>query len=161
MSKTYKAKVNQTHDFSFDENKISALNSIEKLNDSYHVLHDNTSFKAKVVTANFNEKKYVVQVNGNDYEVNISNELDSLIAELGLEASVGKKENDVKAPMPGLVVAVNVEVGQKVKEGEGVLVLEAMKMENTLLAPKDGVIKSIAVQGGDKVEKNELLIEIE
>ena len=82
MSKIYNAKVNQTHDFSFDEDKISALDLIEKLNDSYHVLHDNTSYKATIVTANFNEKKYVVQVNGNDYEVAISNELDIFLIQL-------------------------------------------------------------------------------
>ncbi len=161
MGTTYKTKVNQIHDFSFEENEILKMNLVEKSKGSYHVIDENKSFKAQVITADFNKKKYTVQVNGNDYEVAISNELDALIADLGLETSVGKKENDLKAPMPGLVVAVNIAVGQEVKEGEGILVLEAMKMENTLLAPRDGIVKSIGVKEGDKVEKNELLIEIE
>ncbi len=161
MGNTYKTKVNQAHDFSFEENEILKMNLVGKSKDSYHVIDENKSFKAQVIAADFNKKKYTVQVNGNDYEVAISNELDALIADLGLETSVGKKENDLKAPMPGLVVAVNIAVGQEVKEGEGILVLEAMKMENTLLAPRDGIVKSIGVKEGDKVEKNELLIEIE
>lgn len=161
MGTTYTIKVNGTHDFSFDKDEISRLNIVEKSKDSYHIIDEHTSFKAKITTANFNEKKYTIQVNGNDYEVDISDELDVLIAALGLETSSGKKENDLKAPMPGLVVGVSAKVGQEVKEGEGVLVLEAMKMENTLVAPRDGTIKSIAVKEGDKVEKNELLIEIE
>ena len=161
MKNTYKAIVNQIHDFTFDKEDVLAMNSMEKSKDSYHVLEEDVSFKAKIINADFNNKKYTVQVNGNDYEITISNELDALIADLGLETSVGKKENNLKAPMPGLVVSVNVAVEQEVKEGEGVLVLEAMKMENTLLSPRDGVVKSITVKEGDKVEKNELLIEIE
>lgn len=161
MSTTYNIKVNQLHDFSFKEDEISEMNLIEKSNNSYHILDENSSYKANVITADFDEKKYTIQVNGNNYEIAISNELDILIADLGMEVSVEKKENDLKAPMPGLVVAVSVTVGQTIEEGEGVVVLEAMKMENTLVAPRSGVVKSISIKEGDKVEKNELLIEIE
>ena len=161
MSNTYKIKVNEIHDFSFKEHEISEMNLMEKSNDSYHILDENKSYKAAVVASNFDKKTYTIQVNGNKYEIAISNELDILIADLGLEVSVEKKENDLKAPMPGLVVAVHVAVGQTIVEGEGVLVLEAMKMENTLVSPRNGVVKSISIKEGDKVEKNELLIEIE
>ncbi|CAM1351360.1 biotin/lipoyl-containing protein [Tenacibaculum crassostreae] len=161
MSKSFKTSVNKTHDFDFTEAQISALDIVEKSKNKYHIIESNQSYQATIVASNFNKKTYTIQLNGNTYEVNISDELDLLIGELGLEVATEKKENDIKAPMPGLIVSVDVKVGQEVKEGEGILVLEAMKMENTLQAPRDGVVKSIAVQSGDKVEKNTVLIEME
>jgi biotin carboxyl carrier protein len=63
--------------------------------------------------------------------------------------------------MPGLILEINVSNGEEVKEGQALLVLEAMKMENTITSPKDGVIKYIGVTKGLSVAKNELLIEFE
>ena len=63
----------------------------------------------------------------------------------------------VTAPMPGKVVAVKASVGQAVKKGEVVLVLEAMKMENDIVAPEDGTIASINVANGDAVESGAVL----
>jgi pyruvate carboxylase subunit B len=65
------------------------------------------------------------------------------------------------APMPGLVVKVEVEVGQAVRAGQGVVVVEAMKMENELKAPSDGVVASIAVQPGQTVDKGATLLVLE
>ena len=70
-------------------------------------------------------------------------------------------ERSVQAPMPGLVVKVEVEVGQAVTAGQGVLVVEAMKMENELKAPADGVIAEIRVAAGETVEKGAVLIVLE
>ena len=64
----------------------------------------------------------------------------------------------VTAPMPGKVVKVNVSVGQAVKRGEAVLILEAMKMENDIVAPQDGTIASINVSNGDAVESGAVLV---
>lgn len=63
--------------------------------------------------------------------------------------------------MPGMILDVMAEVGQKVKEGDNLLVLEAMKMENTIMAPRDAIIKSINIEKGKTVGKNEVLIEME
>ncbi len=65
------------------------------------------------------------------------------------------------APMPGLVLRLEVEVGQRVKAGQGVVVVEAMKMENELKAPADGVVASIAVAAGQTVEKGATLLVLE
>ena len=62
--------------------------------------------------------------------------------------------------MPGIILSVNVEENQAVKEGETLLILEAMKMENAITAPKDGIIKSIYAKSGETAEKGELLIEM-
>ena len=80
---------------------------------------------------------------------------------MGLTLAAAQVINDSKAPMPGLILDVQVKEGDEVKEGDYLLVLEAMKMENTLTAPRDGVVKSITVSKGQTVDKNRLLIEME
>jgi pyruvate carboxylase subunit B len=70
-------------------------------------------------------------------------------------------EKSVTAPMPGLVVRVEVEPGQRVAAGQGVVIVEAMKMENELKAPADGVVASVAVEAGQTVEKGALLLTLE
>ena len=66
----------------------------------------------------------------------------------------------VEAPMQGLVVGVNVSPGQKVKAGETLIVLEAMKMENPIVAPVDGTVEGIHISKGDTVETGALLISL-
>jgi biotin carboxyl carrier protein len=63
--------------------------------------------------------------------------------------------------MPGLILEINVAVGQHVAENDPLLILEAMKMENSFLSPRDGIIKSIVVVKGQAVDKGQLLIEFE
>ena len=70
-------------------------------------------------------------------------------------------EGDVKAPMPGQVLAVDVSEGQEVKEGDRLAVLESMKMELTLSAPKDGTVTSLAVKEGDRVKEGQPLMIVE
>lgn len=70
-------------------------------------------------------------------------------------------EKVVVAPMPGLVLKVEVEVGQAVKAGQGVIIVEAMKMENELKAPADGVVAKILVQERQTVDKGATLLVLE
>ena len=70
-------------------------------------------------------------------------------------------DNELRAPMPGLVISVNVEVGQKVEEGQAVCVLESMKMQMAIHAPKAGTIQEILVESDQKVEKDALLVVID
>ncbi len=127
----------------------------------FHVLKDNKPYKAEIVSADFISKKYTVKINNNTYEVAISGALDELIKSMGIERGRTKVVNAIKAPMPGLILEINVSVGQEVKENDPLLILEAMKMENCFLSPRDGVIKSIAVEKGNAVDKGQLLIEFE
>jgi propionyl-CoA carboxylase alpha chain len=66
----------------------------------------------------------------------------------------------IVSPMPGLVVSISVEPGQEVKSGEGVVVVEAMKMQNIIRAETDGVVKSVAFKPGDPVAADEVLVEL-
>ena len=68
--------------------------------------------------------------------------------------------NEIKAVIPGTIIEIYVKPGQKVKKGEIILVLEAMKMQNQILMPFDGKIKTIHVKPEERVAKNQLMIEL-
>ncbi|WP_037321349.1 acetyl-CoA carboxylase biotin carboxyl carrier protein subunit [Salegentibacter sp. Hel_I_6] len=161
MEKKYKVKVNDSFEFEFTQDQITALDTQKISENNFHLLQNNRSFKAEVSSENFLQRQYDIKINSNTYKVTISNELDLLIEEMGLSLGTAQMINDIKAPMPGLILEVNVEEGSEVKEGDYLLVLEAMKMENTLTAPRDGIVKSVSVKQGQTVEKNQLLIEME
>jgi len=72
-----------------------------------------------------------------------------------------QKVNEVLAPMPGLVIQIIANVGDQVRKGENLIILEAMKMENMIKSPTDGVIKSIEVKQDKTVDKNQVLIKFE
>lgn len=157
----YKATVNKTDTFELNETSIENLDAVSDVNSEFHVLKDNRSYKAEITQSDFLSKNYTVKVNGNTYEVNLANSLDLLIKEMGFEVGAAKQVNAIKAPMPGLVLEINIEVGQEVQEGDNLLILEAMKMENSFTSPRAGIIKSIAVNKGQAVDKGQLLIEFE
>jgi biotin carboxyl carrier protein len=161
MSIGYKINVNDTFHFDMDQESVSQLDAVRVGLDQFHILQENTSFKAAITEADFNQKKYTVVVNGNSYTVAIANPLDILIKEMGFETGLAKQVNAIKAPMPGLILEISVVVGQEVKENDNLIILGAMKMENSFLSPRDGVIKSISVAVGDAVDKGQLLIEFE
>ncbi|WP_417236564.1 acetyl-CoA carboxylase biotin carboxyl carrier protein subunit [Bizionia paragorgiae] len=161
MSKTYKTSVNFNYDFELSEDNVLALDALKTAHNSFHILENNTSFKANIIASDFNTKSYKVEINNTTYNVQINDALDGLIKDMGFEIGASKTVNDIKAPMPGLILSINVNEGQEVKENDPLLILEAMKMENVFNSPRDGVIKSIAVKTGDAVEKNQLLIEFE
>jgi biotin carboxyl carrier protein len=125
----------------------------------YHLLKDNVSYNMEVVRYNAEEKKLDVKINNTSYSLDIKDKYDDLLHSLGLDSLASKKVNDIKAPMPGMVLNILVTEGQEVKKGDPILVLEAMKMENVLKSPTDGIIKKIAINKGVAVEKNQILIQ--
>ncbi|MFM2224310.1 MAG: hypothetical protein RJA07_512 [Bacteroidota bacterium] len=129
-------------------------------NNTFNILQNNTSFNAEIVTINTEEKTLTIRVNNNIYNVNVKDRFDILLQQMGMGDAAAKKPNDLKAPMPGLVLKINVTEGQAIKKGDNLLILEAMKMENILKAASDGIVKSIKVNIKDAVEKGQLLIQI-
>jgi pyruvate carboxylase subunit B len=103
--------------------------------------------------------RWTAGVRGARYDVSVEDErahhVRSLVATAALPAG-----QVLKAPMPGLVVRVLVEEGQQVMAGQGLVVLEAMKMENELKASGAGVVRSVRAVAGSTVEKGQLLLEV-
>lgn len=159
MGVIFKTKVNYNFDFEITNEDISSLDVIETSENKFHILQQNKSYQARITQSDFNSKSYQIKVNNNSYHVDISNNLDILIKDMGFAIGSTKHVNSIKAPMPGLILEINIEVGQEVKEDDSLLILEAMKMENIITSPRDGIIKSISAKKGDAVEKNQLLIE--
>ena len=161
MNTPYNVKVNNTSEFEVTSKDLSALDMVKENEHHFHILHQNKSFKAEIIATHFNKKTYTVKINNNNYTVAIENDLDQLIKSLGFEIGASKKVNEIKAPMPGLILDVMVQPGDKVTVDTPLLILEAMKMENSILSPREGVIKSVSGTKGSTVDKGELLIEFE
>ncbi|AJA68130.1 biotin carboxyl carrier protein of oxaloacetate decarboxylase [Myroides odoratimimus] len=161
MNKTYQLKVNADTVFESEDLLQGDIN-VSRVNEStYHVLKNNRSYDVEILENYFTDKNYTVNVNGNNYSVNIQTELDKLINQLGFSLNSTKQVNSIKAPMPGLILDILVTVGQEVAENDNLLILEAMKMENNLSSPRAGIIKSINVTKGATVDKGLVLIEFE
>ncbi len=144
--------------FSFSREEIESADIIEKDNHQYHLLKDHRSFIAKAVETG--DKNAVIEIEGERLQVQIKDQLDQMLDKMGFSAATNKHLKEIKAPMPGLVLQVNVTEGQEVKEGDKLLILVAMKMENSIAIHADAAIKKIHVQAGQAVEKGQLLIEL-
>lgn len=131
---------------------------IETKNGSFHVIKDAKSYTVEVIKAEPAEKKFLVSINGNKYQLNVKDKFDELLKDLGFDDLNNKKVNEIKAPMPGLVLEIRVAVGDEVKKGDSIIVLEAMKMENIIKSPTDGKVSKINVKTSVAVEKNQVLI---
>ncbi|TXD84724.1 acetyl-CoA carboxylase biotin carboxyl carrier protein subunit [Subsaximicrobium wynnwilliamsii] len=161
MSQSFKVNVNSTFDFDITAAESEQLDSVKTASQQSHILKDQKSYSTEILKSNFLKKTYQVKVNNNSYHVAIANDLDQLITAMGFELGSSKVINEIKAPMPGLILDIPIKVGQEVEENDTLLILEAMKMENVLSSPRAGVIKSISVKKGDAVDKNALLLEFE
>lgn len=121
----------------------------------YSLIVDGQSFEA---TVREEKKGLLVEIGPHAIPVRLEDPSSRSIAEAGSQV---EGEAVVASPMPGRVVGIKVEVGQAVKEGEGVILVEAMKMENELHSPKEGKVKTIMVKVGDAVEAGQDLVVIE
>lgn len=127
----------------------------------YHVLLGNRSYTVEVLELDRESKAGILKVNGREYSFRAKDRYDELLEKLGMENLTVRKTDDLKAPMPGLVVKILVSAGQEVTKDDNLLVLEAMKMENIIRSPGDGKVKSCPVKPGDSVEKGQLLMTFE
>lgn len=126
---------------------------------SSHIIHQDQSYNVEVVDFDAAEKLAKIKVNGTEYDVQVTTELDQLLKRLGMDNLNSNKVAQIKAPMPGLVLNLLVQEDDEVKKGDSLVILEAMKMENIIKAPADAVVKKIEVAKGDKIEKNTVLIQ--
>lgn len=137
-------------DFEWNLSKISKQ--------KFHILKDNKSFNAEVISFDKNKKVVEIKINNQIYTAQVKDKMDQLLERMGITNLTSSIITDIKAPMPGLIHDIFVKVGQEVKKGDQIMVLEAMKMENVLKSPGDCTIQSIEVAVGASVEKNQILI---
>ncbi len=112
--------------------------------------------RKNVFAADGGDKIYAV-IEGENYTFEKIDEDDSYLDEGG--ASEDREE--IKPPMPGSVIKVLTEVGKEVAAGDGLIIVEAMKMETTLFASIDGVVKEVNVKNGEQVDSNKVMILVE
>jgi pyruvate carboxylase subunit B len=105
--------------------------------------------------------EHAISVGGWRFRIEALNERARIIRELSSKAAGAAGPAPVVAPMPGLIVRVNVQPGDQVRAGQGVVIMEAMKMENELRTTAAGTVKGVRVTPGAAVEKGTLLVELE
>lgn len=125
----------------------------------FHILYANRSYVAELLEADPTAKSVRLKINGQLLDVQAKDRFDLLLDKLGMSAAATHKINELKAPMPGLIVDVRVVPGQTVEKGDPLLVLEAMKMENILKSPGAGTIAAVKVQLRDNVTKGQVLVQ--
>jgi pyruvate carboxylase subunit B len=103
---------------------------------------------------------WLVQRGGRTWPVEITDERARSLRQMVGVKKPAVSGGSIRAPMPGLVLRLEVEEGQRVSPGTGLLVLEAMKMENEIRALEAGVVNRILVRAGQAVEKGTVLVEI-
>lgn len=155
-----------TISFSKDENVVIVDGEVlpydirlETPPDHYSLLLDGKSYLVTIEPED-DPGKFRVHAGGYDFNVEAISQNEAYLREFILAAGVGKKDGIIKAPMPGLIVKLLVAEGEGVEKGQGIMVMEAMKMENEIKATHEGSISKIHVTEGDAVEKGQVLIEI-
>ena len=119
-------------------------------------------------------KKYNITVNGTTYEVIVEevDNVDSVITSAApavptniapkaapkISTPAANGSTPITAPMPGTILDVKVSVGQSIRKGDVICVLEAMKMENDIPSPQDGTVASVNIQKGSNVNANDVII---
>lgn len=121
----------------------------------YSIIHHHKVYEVEIAAVD--GKDYEVKVNGAVYPVQLKDKLDLVLEKLGIDQKFQKQNNDIKAPMPGLILDVMVAAGDTVQKGDSIMILEAMKMENVIKSPVDGTISEVCVSRNDSVDKNKVL----
>ncbi len=156
----YQVKINQNQPKLVDSLDIN-WDIVPVGTDRFHIIKDQRSYEAVIVSSDFVNKTFDIRIGTIVHHIELKDQFDLLAEKLGLGASAQKKLNQIKAPMPGMVLDVLVKEGQEVSKGQSVLILEAMKMENVIKASDDAVVKTVKVIKGNPVEKNQILIEFQ
>ncbi|CAJ1005225.1 Biotin carboxylase, N-terminal domain [Leishmania naiffi] len=129
---------------------------------SYPIIRVNDGTKETVLQFwGTNEVAYSIQMKGTTFDVNVMSDLQSVLSHFVPVAETIVNTKQVLSPMPGVIVAIKVQPGQRVVAGEEVLTLEAMKMRNKIHTQADGKVKEVRVSLGATVEESEVLVELE
>lgn len=121
----------------------------------YTLLLNGESYEALVYPS---ERGIQVLLRGRLFDFIVEDERQRRLRQSSAGATMQSGEYRLKAPMPGLIVAVPVTEGQEIKQGDDLIILESMKMQNELKAPRDGTVNRVRVEPGDNVDQNQVLL---
>ena len=153
-------------------NEISNNEYLIKIQDKEHhlqILNINSSGMEFVLDNHFHSVHYIenqtaemkIIVDGIPLTINMHTKLDEIVYKNTGGADVGSAQINLRSQIPGRVVSIEVTVGDKVKKGDTVCVLESMKMQVSVKSHKDGEVKNLKIKEGNSVNKNDILAEIE
>lgn len=125
----------------------------------YSLLINNRVFEINIRRDGLNH--FEAQCSNNNFEITVEDAKDQLLKRFTHQSEATHKKINITAPMPGLVLKVEVEVGQQINHGTGLIILEAMKMENEIRSTVSGIVKEIKVSEKTPVEKGEVLMILE
>lgn len=115
----------------------------------------------EIAVDRLNNEKYSFLLDGFYFQTEVRTQLQEKAKELLNNKEKASHHDRIKAPMPGLLLKIKKNVGDKVEIGESVAILEAMKMENEIRSTASGIVKEIKVKEGISVEKDEIIMSIE
>ncbi len=160
MSNPFVIKVNDNRSFEVLPDRLSELDIVSLDKTHWQILQDGISYHIELISMDYPNRRMQLTVNGEAFDIAIDDRYAQLIERMGLSKEVVVEVKDIKAPMPGLVLKINVNEGDSFQKGDPLLILEAMKMENIIKAPIDGVITKVNVEVGTSVEKGFVLLEL-
>jgi biotin carboxyl carrier protein len=144
--------------FMISSSELDKLDIIENQDGTFHLIYENKSYNIELLEADYLNKNYILNINEKEISVSLKDELDMAIEKMGFSKKAAEIGGEVVSPMPGLVIRMEVNIGDTVKKDDKLLILEAMKMENIIKAPVDGVVEKIVVKEGETVSKKQLLL---
>lgn len=159
-----KVVVNQKDEFDISEKDEGVfLNdqlqdySLKKITpDHFLVYQDHKVYDLKILSRN--HPNLSVNINGQTIDLTVKDHISQILERLGMDLDDQEVIAGINAPMPGAILEVVVKVGDEVKKGDKLIILEAMKMENVIKSPVDATISAVNVAPGDNVEKNHPLL---
>ncbi len=147
-----------------DEKHVSLNGKVVEINFAsvndqpvYSMLIDGKSYESYIYPG---ENNWEVLLRGRQFEAFVEDEREKRLRAAAGDGPAEGGEFHLKAPMPGLIVAIPVEDGQAVKKGQVLLILESMKMQNELKSPKDGTVSRIKAKIGETVEQRTTLLSV-
>lgn len=155
---TYEIEINEAGEIRVDGERLPADFMAVAEQSVYSLLLDNHSFEAHISPG---PAGLEVLLRGQRYNVEVEDERSRLLRRVGGAEAGPSGTFQLKAPMPGMVLAVPVEEGQEVAKGDDLIILESMKMQNELKSPRDGIVTRVRVQPGDSVQQNAVLIVVD
>lgn len=157
-NRKHSVKINNSSEVEINNRKVpTELSQIN--NNAYLLRFGNKVFE---ITAHKLEKdKYGLLIDGCYFDALVRTQLQENANDLHKNKNISANKLNIKAPMPGLLLKLKKDIGDFVKVGEPLLILEAMKMENEIRSPIDGIVKEILIKEGQPVEKNSIILTFE